>query len=113
MRLRVDRMCKVWQRGDVTWSWRCCVCTSEVLVFTGTARSWEDAYADADQHIRSHIPVVAAPQPTSRPDLAPAYERRQPALRAVTRWPQIGTDAVPSERAYSPIPSTASDRIVA
>jgi hypothetical protein len=115
MRLRVDRMCKVWQRGDITWSWRCCVCTSEVLVFTGTATSWESAYADADRHIRSHAMVAGGLPATSQPELVPTYGQRdrQPALRAVTRWPQIGTAADPSERSYAAIPSTASDRIVA
>jgi hypothetical protein len=101
MRLRVDRMCKVWQRGDTTWTWRCSVCTSEVLVFTGTAVSWALAYTQADHHIRSHATALEVGRTASVAVLPQQRERGsgQAGRRAMTTWPQIGTAAVPSAAA--------------
>jgi hypothetical protein len=51
MRLHVDRPCRVWRSGT-RWWWRCSVCAGAHL-FTGSARSWRRAIADADSHIRT------------------------------------------------------------
>lgn len=52
-RLQVDRLCRVRLHLDGScWIWHCAVCTSAVRPFTGTAASWQQAYAAADSHIR-------------------------------------------------------------
>ena len=115
MRLRVDRMCKVWQRGGTSWSWRCCVCTSEVLLFTGTARSWERAYAEADHHIRtSHQHQEAATVTTGTTvtaTIAPVPLRPR---RRVVAWSDSTLRHVPAgqlspERLIALIPGTSND----
>jgi hypothetical protein len=63
MRLRVDRLCRVWQRPDDSWSWRCGLCTSDALPYTGTAASWSVAFRAADRHIRtSHSTTPSTPR---------------------------------------------------
>lgn len=51
--LHIDRPCRVWQRSDDAWRWHCCLCTSDVLPYTGTAPTWSRAYSDADHHVRT------------------------------------------------------------
>ena len=56
MRLRVDRPCRVWRCEGFGWLWRCSICSGPHL-FTGVARSWRVAVADADAHIRTEHDV--------------------------------------------------------